>query len=225
MMCADDLRIRRLSTHEVRDVYRKYLKNDFPRNERRPLGNIMSMRRRGQYVCCGAFGENGLAGYAFLIVLALGGKQCCLLDYFAVLLALRGRHIGSGFLSRLRRSMQTADLLLVEVEDPDREDDPEKRAVQERRLSFYLKNGLRDTSVRVETFGVPYRILEVPLSRKKAEAAEAPVSREKAAAAEVLLSRGGTDAAAAQREIRSAYKAFYRTRLTERAFDRYIHFV
>lgn len=201
MMHADGLRIRRLSTHEVRDVYKQYLKNDFPRNERRPLGNIMSMRRQGQYVCYGVFSENRLAGYAFFIVLAPGGKRCCLLDYFAVLPALRGRRIGSLFLNRLERYMRTAERILVEVEDPDREKDPGKKAVQERRLSFYLKNGLCDTAVRVETFGVPYRILEVPRSRKKA------------------------DGAVQQNEIRSAYAAFYRTRLTKRAFDRYIHFV
>lgn len=201
MMRADDLKIRRLSTHEVRDVYKEYLTNDFPRNERRPLGNIMSMRRRGQYVCYGAFCENRLAGYAFFIILVLDGKKCCLLDYFAVLPALRGRRIGSRFLSRLEHSIGQMDLILVEVEDPDREEDPGKKAVQERRLSFYLKNGLRDTAVRVETFGVPYRILEIPLSGGKA------------------------DAAAAKQEICPAYEAFYRTRLPGRALDRYIHFV
>lgn len=200
MMRADEMKIRRLSTREVRDVYKTYLKNDFPRNERRPLWNIMRMRRRGQYGCYGVFCENRLAGYAFLIVLDLNGKRCCLLDYFAVLPALRGRHIGSWFLSRLERSIRQADRILAEVEDPDREENPEKKAVQERRLSFYFKNGLRDTAVRTETFGVPYRILEVPLSRGKSDAA-------------------------AQKEIRLAYEAFYRTLLTKRAFDRHIHFV
>lgn len=205
MAGTDDWRIRRLSTREVRDAYKKYLKNDFPRNERRPLGNIMSMRRRGQYVCCGIFGENRLAGYAFVIVLELAGKRCCLLDYFAVLPALRGRRIGSLFLKRLERFMRPADLILVEVEDPDKEDDPEKKAVQERRLSFYLKNGLRDTAVRVETFGVPYRILEIPLFGGKKDAAAVKKAEKE--------------------EICPAYEAFYRTRLPERAFDRYIHFV
>ena len=207
MIRGEDRTIRRLSTHEVRDVYRKYLKNDFPRNERRPLWNILSMRRRRQYECFGVFCGGGLVCYAFFVTLVLDGKRCCLLDYFAVLSEHRGSGIGSWFLSQLGKCMRTADMVLAEVEDPDREDDPEKKTVQERRLSFYLKNGLRDTAVRVETFGVPYRILEAPLARR------APGAGAKAAAA------------AAPEEIRSAYRAFYRRLLVNRAFDRYIRFV
>lgn len=207
MMRGEDRTIRRLNTHEVRDVYRKYLKNDFPRNERRPLWNIMSMRRRRQYECYGVFCGGGLVCYAFFVTLVLDGKRCCLLDYFAVLSEHRGNRIGSWFLAQLEQCMQTADLVLAEVEDPDREDDPERKAVQERRLSFYLKNGLQDTAVRVETFGVPYRILEAPLAHKAAGAGEE------------------TAAVAAPEGIRSAYGAFYRRLLVNRTFDRYIRFV
>lgn len=198
MMRADDLTIQRLRTHAVRDVYRKYLRNDFPRDERRPLRHIMSMRRRRQYECYGVFREGRLVCYAFFIMPALEGKRCCLLDYFAVVPELRGSRIGSRVLSQLETCIRNMDLILVEVEDPDREEDPAKKAVQQRRLDFYLRNGLRDTLVRVETFGVPYRILEVPRSHKKAETTG--------------------------EEVRRVYEAFYRLPLKKGIFDRYIHF-
>ena len=198
MMRADDLTLQRLRTHEVRDVYRKYLRNDFPRDERRPLRHIMSMRRRRQYECCGIFRESRLVCYAFFIMTVLEGKRCCLLDYFAVIPELRGSGIGSRVLPQLETYIRNMDLILVEVEDPDREEDPAKKAVQQRRLVFYLKNGLRDTLARVETFGVPYRILEVPLSQKKAKVT--------------------------QEEIRRAYEAFYRMPLKKGVFDKRIHF-
>ena len=121
-----------------------------------------------------------------------------MLDYFAVLAELRGSRIGSWFLPQLEQYVRHPDLILVEVEDPNREKDPAKRAVQERRLAFYLKNGLRDTSVRVKTFGVPYRILEIPLSGEKPEA-----SRE---------------------EICRAYEAFYRLPLKKGVLGRCIRF-
>lgn len=203
MMRTDDLTIRKLRTHEVRDVYRKYLRNDFPRDERRPLRQIMRMRRSRQYECCGVFCEGRLVCYAFFIMPVLQGMRCCMLDYFAVLPQLRGSRIGSWVISQLETCIRHMDLILVEVEDPDREKDPIKKAVQERRLSFYLRNGLRDTSVRVETFGVPYRILEVPLSQKRPEAAQ-----------EIT-----------QEEIRRAYGAFYRIPLKKGMFDRYIRFL
>ena len=198
MIKTDELRVQRLRTHEVRDVYRKYLRNDFPRDERRPLGHIMRMRRLRQYDCCGVFYEGRLVCYAFLILSVQGEKRYYMLDYFAVLAELRGSRIGSWFLPQLEQYVRHPDLILVEVEDPNREKDPAKRAVQERRLAFYLKNGLRDTSVRVKTFGVPYRILEIPLSGEKPEA-----SRE---------------------EICRAYEAFYRLPLKKGVLGRCIRF-
>lgn len=199
MIKTDELTMRRLRTHEVRDVYRKYLRNDFPADERRPLRQIMRMRRGGQYECCGVFCGGKLACYAFLIWPASKKNRCCLLDYFAVLPQLRGCRIGSRAISQLEKYVRHTDLILVEVEDPDKERDPAKRAVQERRLAFYLQNGLQDTAVRVETFGVPYRILQIPLAQKR----PAPT----------------------REEICRNYEAFYRLPLKKGAFDRYIHFM
>lgn len=191
--------IRKLDTHEVRDVYRKHLRNDFPRNERRPLWSIMNMRRRQQYVCYGVFHENRLVCYAFFVTLIQDGRKCCLLDYFAVLPELRGRGIGSWFLTQFESHMHHADLILVEVENPDRAGNRAEKDAMESRMSFYLRNGMKDTNVLVETFGVPYRILEFPLSREKSETA--------------------------QDEVRRVYEAFYRVLMTERMFQRHIRFL
>lgn len=187
-----------MDTHEVRDVYRKYLRKDFPRNERRPLWSIMSMRRRQQYVCYGMFCEGRLAGYAFFVTLALRGKKCCLIDYFAVVPKLRGKGMGSWFITQFEKQIPRTDLILVEVENPDRAKTQAERDVMESRLVFYLKNGLRDTGVLAETFGVPYRILELPLF--------------------------GTQSGTPQEEIRTVYGEFYRTLLTEKMFQKFIQF-
>lgn len=177
MIQTDDLRVQKLRTHAVRDVYRKYLRNDFPRDERRPLRHMMRMRRGGRYECYGVFCKSRLVCYAFFILAAGEQGRRCMLDYFAVLPEMRGSGIGAWFLSQMERLLPQTDLILAEVEDPDREADPDKKAVQERRLKFYMQNGMVDTGIRAETFGVPYRILRAPLPQKKPEAAREEICR------------------------------------------------
>lgn len=196
-MNQNNMMIRKLNTHEIRDVYRKYLKSDFPRNERRPLLHIMSLRRRQQYICYGVFCENRLVGYAFFVMLLLGGKRCCLFDYFAVIPKLRGSGIGTWFITHFEEYIRHMDLIILEAENPDRAKNQAEKTTMESRLAFYLRNGLRDTGILVETFGVPYRILELPLRRKKSEIT--------------------------QEDARAVYEAFYRV-TTKRMFHRFVRF-
>lgn len=157
------------------------------------------MRRRQQYVCYGVFCGDRLVCYAFLAALSRDGKRYCLFDYFAVIPELRGSGIGSWFITEFEHYIRNMDLIIVETENPAWAKTRTERAVMERRMSFYLRSGLRDTGVRAETFGVPYCILELPLSRKKPENTK--------------------------EEIRSVYESFYRTMMTEKMFQKYIRFM
>lgn len=132
-------------------------------------------------------------------MLTLKGQRCCLFDYFAVIPQLRGSGVGTWFITHFEEYIRHMDLIILETEDPDTAKNQEEKAVMESRLAFYLKNGLLDTGILVKTFGVPYRILELPLSRKKSE-----TTRE---------------------EICSAYEAFYRITLPEKVFHKYVRFM
>ena len=57
---------------------------------------------------------------------------------------------------------RNASSVLVEVDDPACADSDEEKAVRKRRLTFYLKSGLRDTGARYRAFGVSFLILECP---------------------------------------------------------------
>ena len=59
--------------------------------------------------------------------------------------------------------LQACDCVLLEVDDPDAADSPAERAHRERRLRFYLRNGLLETGVRVTAFGVGLRVLALPV--------------------------------------------------------------
>ena len=65
---------------------------------------------------------------------------------------------GAFFLQKLCEQLKDAGCVLLEVEDP--EDGEETK---QRRLNFYLRNGMVDTGVRSWVFGADYRILRMPM--------------------------------------------------------------
>ena len=160
-----------LTLPEIREIYRKRMINDFPDNELKPLAMIEKLLREGRYLCCGAREGTDILAYAFFVL----AEDLYLLDYFAVRKDLRGTGVGSSFLKALgSRCMQEAACVLVEVDDPFFAGDDQEKAICERRLAFYLRNGLLDTGARARVFGADFLLLEFP----KGE----PHSREEASA-------------------------------------------
>ncbi|MBR3032250.1 MAG: GNAT family N-acetyltransferase [Clostridiales bacterium] len=106
--------IRELSLEEIRDIYNRYLYNDFPFDERKPLDRIEKSMRDGQYICLGAWDKDGnFLAYAFFVVI---GRNV-LLDYYAVVQKYRGTGIGTSFLPQAA-SKTDAECLIIEIEDP-----------------------------------------------------------------------------------------------------------
>lgn len=151
---------RPLANDEIKEVYDKYLKQDFPKSERKPLFKILCSLKKERYICYGIFKEELLFGYAYFVLLKENGKSCYLLDYFATIKGMRGNGIGSAFLKLLRDEIRDGEMLLCEAESPVGSTGDEL-AVREDRITFYLKNGFTNTGVTANTFGVDYIILEL----------------------------------------------------------------
>ena len=152
------MKIRELTLSEIRKIYKEYLYYDFPDDERKPLSRIEKSIRDGQYICIGAFSEGEeILAYAFFVFF----QEKCLLDYYAVVPKMRGKGIGSDFLSSAVKSTSFG-VTIIEIEDPDT-GSPKEKKERRRRLSFYLKAGCVNTHVRVIGFGVDYLLLEYPL--------------------------------------------------------------
>lgn len=148
-----------LTFQEIREIYRKRVKHDFPANEVKPFFRIEKAFRGGRYLCYGARSDDDILAYAFFV----RTEDMYLLDYYAVKKELRGSGIGSGFLRELGRScFREASCVLLEVDDPAFAGSEEKKKICERRLAFYIRNGILDTGARARTFGANFLILEFP---------------------------------------------------------------
>ena len=120
----------------------------------------------GEYACYGAFSGGEILAYAFFVLLREGGHDRALLDYLAVQEQMRDRGVGSAFLQMLMSDLlQGMQCALLEVDDPDYAASPEERDRWNRRLHFYLRNGLRDTRMRSAIYGAHFRVLAMPVGQ------------------------------------------------------------
>ncbi|MBQ1922882.1 MAG: GNAT family N-acetyltransferase [Lachnospiraceae bacterium] len=158
------MEMRKLPLDEMREIYDLRMREDFPDNERRPFSGIAVLYEKGEYEGWGLCEGKDLLAYAFLVKEIWQGKPCCLVDYIAVDRDRRGEGIGTCLLKELKKALAGADCVIGEVENPDYARTPEEKAEMERRLRFYLRNGLRDTGACEWLYHVEYRLLELPLS-------------------------------------------------------------
>ena len=150
---------RELTSGEVRDIYNRYMKQDFPPQELKPLKNIERMRERGEYSCYGSFEDGRLKAYAFVAEPRGGGMV--LLDYLAAVSDERSAGHGSRMLGFLREACAEKGGILIEAEDPAFAADEADGGIRRRRIRFYDKNGSRDTGVRAVVFATEYVILHL----------------------------------------------------------------
>lgn len=161
------LTLRRLSEAELREVFLRDMRRDFPRSELKPMRTILQMCREGVYDALGAYDAEGMAAYA--MVYRNPNGRAPLLDYLAVEPGRRGGGIGGAWLSLLRAHYaQAFDALLIECEAPDRA--PDARLARAR-LRFYEREGAQRTDLRATLFGVDYLILSLPLREERIDCA------------------------------------------------------
>ncbi len=151
------MRLESLSKSQVEDLYKNRMVIDFSKDELKPLWVILNAMDDGKYESLGLYDDETIIGYVFLVIL---GRDY-LVDYLAVYPEKRNQGAGGKMVSLLAEHLSDADNIIGEVENPEYAEDMEKKDIQTRRLSFYLRNGCSDTGLRVKTFGVQYMVLRV----------------------------------------------------------------
>ena len=153
-----------LTLSQLRTLYAGRMREDFPPDEIKPLSAIERAMARGQYVCFGALAGEDILAYAFFIRLRESEKEFALFDYYAVKKEARCMGVGSAFLQTLIAGpLKSTAAVLLEVDDPFCAWNEEEKNIRNRRLRFYLRNGLEDTSVTAVVYGVQFRILALPV--------------------------------------------------------------
>lgn len=189
-MCMYHCRL--LTRDEIISTYNSYMKNDFPKDELKPLSMMIASLDNGQYFCYGIFDNDKLCGYAYFASVIENSRKYCLLDYFAVVSGMRDRGIGSEFLRLLHDELTDIEMLICESEDPTGTAGCEN-ITRRRRIAFYLRNCFIDTTVTASVFGVDYILLELDLGHSHS-----------------------TD------DIRKSYSALYRSFLPEKLYNKIV---
>ena len=175
-----------LDKDRVASVYEERMVHDFKKDELKPLKMILKAIDDGIYECLGLSDGERLLGYTFLVK---QGKRY-LVDYLAVYPEERDKGRGTTILKLLRDHVTDAEMMIIEVEDPLYAESSEEKEIQERRISFYFRNGCVDTGLRVRCFGVPFIIIR-------------------------LGEKGSLD----RDTVWEAYQSFYRAVLPKKMFD------
>ncbi|MDE6388577.1 MAG: 2-amino-4-hydroxy-6-hydroxymethyldihydropteridine diphosphokinase [Lachnospiraceae bacterium] len=172
---------KKVSLETAHEIYKTYMKTDFPPEEIKPFAVIEKMWKQDSYYVYAFYEDKAedlderaddsqdvLCAYAFL--LADNKKRTLLLDYFAVCEDRRGEGYGSRALLLLREACADWNALLVEVENDELPDiEEETRHIRRRRIAFYTEAGCRMTDVRSLLWDVNYRIMVMPLMDEHAE--------------------------------------------------------
>lgn len=132
------------------NIWRLY-RSAFPRNERKPFFVI---RRRAKEGSMGVYKivENGFAG----LMITVEKGDLLLLSYFAVKPDRRSSGVGTGALKELLAN-NSGRRIFLEIEEVT--EDAPNRSERVHRKGFYLRNGLSESGVFAELFGVRMEVL------------------------------------------------------------------
>ena len=137
---------------QLRLIYKRDLQPSFPAAELKPLREMLAEMRRGEYRPWCLFDGEEIIGEAFVWTHVPG---FALFDYLCVTAERRNDGLGSTLIQKLVEA-ERGNVLFGEAEIPDYAPD---RALAERRLAFYRRNGARKAGYDTCEFGVPYHTL------------------------------------------------------------------
>lgn len=155
------MEIIKLNSWQMFKVYYSKMKKDFSRNELKPFIVISRGMKKGEYECVGLLDNNRILGYG---VMVKHGKDY-LFDYLATEKEERNKGLGAKFLEMMKEYLKDADSVIGEVEDPLYGKDEADKKLRQRRVGFYLRNGIVDTDLRVKLFGEYFYVMEMVVNR------------------------------------------------------------
>ena len=148
--------LRKIKFKEFKDLYRKHIVKDFPKDERPNLKRFrkrMLEKKEETYI----FEEEGIAmGYCIIDEI----QEYVLVAFLAVFENKRGKGIGTKILKEIENKYQNKKGILLEVEDPDFSKSEEENKLRQRRIHFYERANFKIVEdLKIKLFGVNFRIM------------------------------------------------------------------
>ncbi len=172
----NNLEVKTADISEIEKIYEKYMREDFPPDELKPLRYITKAVSEGWYKVY-LFYDRCIKAYAFV---ASCGDNIAFLDYFAVLTDYRGEGIGSEAFKKLSE-LPDVKYIVFEVESVETAKNSEDETIRKKRIDFYTRNGAVKTHGKYNVFGVEYDIMiNKPLEMTKDLSEEACLQYENA---------------------------------------------
>lgn len=146
------MQLRMPTLEQLRTVYDAHLKKSFPPEELRPLRSIEVQWEAGEYRPWCLFDDDDIVGECFLW---LGEPRWAILDYLCVSPRFRNAGLGALMLEMLREREPELQIM-GESEAPEHAPDPQ---LAQRRLDFYVRNGVKIAGYDTDIFGAHYKTL------------------------------------------------------------------
>lgn len=144
--------IENLDENKIKEIYDLYVKS-FPEIERKPFTRMINKYNEKVldilYICNT---DNIFVGFAII----MKTEKLVLVDYLAIRSSFRGLGYGSRILEYIKNTYIEKEIIYeIECEDEKADNYLERK----RRKNFYLQNGLKNTNLLVNLFGVEMEVL------------------------------------------------------------------
>ncbi|MBN3860534.1 GNAT family N-acetyltransferase [Neisseriaceae bacterium PsAf] len=159
-----EYKLREINFDEFKNIFKQYIRQDFPFLERKPLWTLKKNFSTGKNNACVLERDGSLKAYASF---TSENKEIILLDYFAVTKEARGEGVGSLFLQLLKNNLAAKGI--IECENPEDTKSSEEKRLITRRVDFYVNAGATLLDYRLKILGIEYVLLYLPISASKDE--------------------------------------------------------
>lgn len=153
----NNLELKDMLPDEMRAAYLGHMVNVFPPCELKPCDSIYSEMLEDRFLACGLYAGKELVAYVFTA--CMPGRAQLFGQYVVVKEEYRCMGVGAELIKRVAARYSGYRCFMADVEDPDFAKDEADRALRERRMRFYIRNGFRRTRVKAHVYGVDYEVI------------------------------------------------------------------
>ena len=161
--------LKKINLKEFKDLYRKHIVKDFPREERRSLNKFKKRITRGKEEVYLYLENEKEKAYAIIVVL----DNYVMVSFLAVFKEYRGEGIGTKLLKEINDNFSNKKGILLEVENPKYSKSQEEKEIRERRIKFYEKSNYNIVDgVEINSHSIMFNIMILNINNNKVDKQE-----------------------------------------------------